>query len=282
MRPIEIALVPLLALASCGKASVPGPSLGGSGLAPGCQSSGAGTPLANLGPDLNLPVLCRMSARGAVASVDQEGPGATTWAVSLDGDPHFSLEGETFVTCEGTSPTVAMVDLQAEFESVPGETYDAVATISAVGDVFPTTRVAIHGEVEAPRVSAPTSVDFGDVPAWTLSSQMVRFINSSPAPVAIVLGPDDPLPFSFAFGDASKVASSTTPWLIELQPSPPGDYTVTTSWTATPNPMLTFPPACLWTQTITLHAHVVDAPDAGADGSPDAGADEYTGSRIIP
>jgi hypothetical protein len=168
-----------------------------------------------------------------------------------------------------------MVDLQAEYGSVTGETYDAIATISAAGDAFPATTVAIHGEVVAPRVSAPTNVDFGDVPAWTSPVQTIRFVNSSAGLVAILPSLGEPtLPFSLSIGDLPKGDSSTIPWRISLEPSPPGEYTITTTWTATPSPMLKFPPACLWTQTITLHAHVVDGPDGGDDASRDAAADE--------
>ncbi|HVU51211.1 MAG TPA: hypothetical protein VHL80_11020 [Polyangia bacterium] len=257
---------------------------GGHGLIPGCVESEGGMPLANLGPDLTLRALCGTGSRGAIASVNQPGAGVTRWSVSLDGDAQFVLEGSAFVTCEATGPTIANVDLQPAPGAVPGDTYEAVATITAEDDAFPTTEVALHGEVVAPNVTAPSSVDFGDVPAGTSQRRTLRFDNASPSPVALLPSSGQLAPFTLI--DGIVTSPSPTPnvseWTVSLDGAAPGDYTAAVLWTATPSPVLTFPAGCLWTQTITLHAHVVAVADAGPDASRDGGASEHIPSGIIP
>jgi hypothetical protein len=275
------------ALAACGGASKELPD--GAGSVPGCGPADTDMPLANLGPDLTLRVLCRTGARGAIASVDEPGPGVTPWSVSLDGDDHFSLEGASFVTCNnGGGPTVAFVDLQPTFDDVPGDTYEAVATISANNGTFPTTKVAVHGQVVAPNVTAPSVVDFGEVPAWQPQTRTLRFNNASPSPVAIVPSAVPTATDLGPFTMSSAVMSSRPPpsnvieWTISLNSPAPGDYDIPTVWTATPSPALIFPPACLWTQTIDLRAHVVGDPDGGPPASRDGGSGDSALPLIIP
>jgi hypothetical protein len=246
----------------------------------GCDSTTVDMPLANLGPDLTLRVLCRAGARGAIASVDEPGPGLTPWRVSLAGDDNFSLEAATFATCNATGATVAFVDLQPAFGDVPGDTYEAVATISADHGTFPTTKVALHGEVVAPNVTAPSLVDFGEVPAWQPQTRTLEFNNASPSPVGISPAAGDFAPFTLSFA-ATRAAhpQNVTSWTISLDAAAPGDYDIPVLWTATPSPALIFPPACLWTQTITLHAHVVGDPDGGPR---DANRDGAAGDGALP
>jgi hypothetical protein len=271
-----------VALAACG--GVKGaPTSDGSPVGPGCAPTDGSMPLANLGPDLTLRVLCGTGSRGAIASVNDPGPGSTSWSVSLAGDQQFSLEAETFFTCTLNGPSVAMVDLQAAAGAVPGDTYEAVATIRADDDSFPTTTVALHGEVVAPHVTAPTSVDFGAVPAGSLQLRTLRFNNASPSPVAIIPSTTTPSPFSLSQGVAPiALVDNTTDWTISLDASPPGDYTTSVLWTASPSPQLRFPAACLWTQTIALHVHVVDNGDGGPDANRDGGTRDLVIPPIIP
>ena len=271
------------ALVACGGEG--GPIHGGQSSVSHCDSPDADMPLANLGPDLTVRVLCRAGSRGAIASVDEPGPGETPWTVSLDGDDNFSLEAATFVTCNNGGVSVAFVDLQPAFDAVPGDTYDAVATISADHGTFPTTKVALHGEVVAPNVTAPSLVDFGDVPAWQPQTRTLRFNNASPSPVAIAPAAGDLGPFSMsnAVVKAPPPPQNVTEWTLSLDSPPPGDYDVPIVWTATPSPALTFPPACLWTQTIRLRAHVVGDPDGGPpDANRDGGASDVALPLIIP
>jgi hypothetical protein len=270
------------AFGACGvRDAVQGFFDGGAGASPGCAFDGGAPPLANLGPDLTLRVLCGTGSRGAIASVNEPAPGATRWMVSLEGDPHFSLEATSFLTCENNGPTVAFVDLQPATGAVPGDRFEAVATITADGDAFPTTNVALHGEVVAPNVSAPSVLDFGDVPFGAAEGRMLRFINASPSPVALF--PNDRFfpPFTLATAAVPTPSTTVTTWTVTLADAAPGDYSIPTTWTATPSPTLTFPQPCLWTQTITLRVHVLDAPDGGTDAGRDGGRDVIL-SPIIP
>jgi hypothetical protein len=168
---------------------------------------------------------------------------------------------------------VAFVDANAPADSKPGDSYDAVATISAWKDAFPTGTVRVHAEVVAPHVSFPSSIDFGDVPAGRLAARSVRFFIDSPSAVSFTSSFSTPTPFSLgAPSHAGANFDTTVDWVFQLQPSPPGDYTVEATWTVSPAFESTLPSECLATSAITLHAHVVD-PDGGADGGADLGND---------
>jgi hypothetical protein len=261
-RPCVLAIVALLA---CGKSpgAVPPPT----GF-PSCEPAVGGTTLANLGPDLTIRVLCASSGQGAVASVNQIGPGEAEWSTSIVGAPELTLENSTNVTCQSTGTTVAIVNLQAGPDSKPGDSYDAVVTITAANDAFPTGQVKVHGEVVAPKAFLPSIVDFGDVPANTPDVRIVHFLSASPSPLTYVPTLDATTPFSVPYGMPRAPNLTTTDWLITFAPSPPGDYTVGSTWTVAPAepapPGHELAPGCILTQAITLHAHVVD-PDGGTD-----------------
>jgi hypothetical protein len=219
-----------------------------------------------------MQVLCGGAARGAIASIDEPGSGAVAWSASLSGSPQVTLEQSSFVTCSG-DVTVAFVDLQVPPGAKPGDTYDAVATIESKQRAFPTGTVKVHGEVVAPKVTAPTRVEFGDVPASVPTFLPVHIVNKSPA--LVVISPDsiDVPPFGLTLGSRSPDGNSTI-WDVEILQAPPGDYTETVTFTGEPAGKLTdFPPACVWTQTITIHAHLVGDADGGPDASHDGGTE---------
>jgi len=233
---------------------------------------GHSTPLANLGPDLDLQVLCGGASRGAIASIDVPGSGSATWTASLAGSPQLTLEQSSFVTCSD-DVTVAFVDLQVPPEAKPGDTYDAVATIESNQRAFPTGTVKVHGEVVAPKVTAPSSLDFGEVPASVPTVLPLRVVNKSPAPVVISPEATYASPFGLTLHSRST-DGNTTIWDVKVFQTPPGDYTETVTFTGEPaGKLVDFPPGCVWTQTITLHAHVF----ADTDGGPDASRDGGTG-----
>jgi hypothetical protein len=273
------------ALAACG-GGVPatGPVTGAAGAPGSCQSARGGMTHANLGPDLNLQVLCGGSAIGGIASVSHEGAGSTSWTVSLSGDPEFVASDSSLLTCEASGTTVVVVKLGVPPDALPGATFDAVATIKARDGSFPTGTVKVHGEVVTPRATVAPTLDFGDVPAWTSPTQTIRFINDTTAPVLIIPDFVSRAPFTAAASGSPDMMTSTTLWFMALQPSPPGDYTVDTSWTVAPAPNLGLSDVCVSKKTVTLHAHVV-AVDGGADGPPagsDGGLDGSTLPLIIP
>jgi hypothetical protein len=238
-----------------------------------CPVAGGGMPNANLGPDLSLRVLCGQSASGGIASVNEEGPGATSWTVTLAGDPEIKVEQSLLLACRADGTSVAVVTLQAPQTALPGKTYDAVATIRATGDAFPPGTVKIHSEVVTPSVTVASTLDFGDVPAWTHASLPLRFVDEDTSPVVYTpdFGPASPFEAG-AITPKTPGMSPVTTVLIDLMPSPPGDYSVDSTWTVWPTPNLGFTDACDSKKTITLRAHVFD-PDGGAEDCPPGGAD---------
>jgi hypothetical protein len=238
-------------------------------------------PNANLGPDLSLRVLCGQSAIGGIASVSEEGPGATSWTVTLVGDSAFTVDQRSLVTCQAGGTTVATVSLQAPPDALPGATYDAVATIRAEGDAFPPGTVKLHGEVVAPSVTVAPTLDFGDVPAGKTVVQPIHFIENDTNPV--FYNPDFVQGGPFITSTSQRTTDTTTDWFIELMASPPGDYSLDTTWTASPLPNLGFQDACFTKKMVTLRAHVVGV-DGGADGpdGADGGFDGSTLPLIIP
>jgi hypothetical protein len=279
LRRLALAAVAL----GCGKFS----GFGAQGGAPNsCQSNVAPMPLANIGPDVDLKVLCGGNVSAPVASVSELGAGITRWSVSVAGDPGFSIDQANPTTCLLGGVTIAQVTFQAPVDAVPGDSFDAVVTVRADNDAFAPGTVKVHADVVAVDVTVDqTSVDFGEVLAGIGANKAVTFQNHSSGPVLIQPPPADgpflygaPVPLapgqSLAF---SFIATATVP----------GDYSSTGTWTAMAvglGDAGTIPQGCTRTFDVAVHARIVyspDAPDAGA-GDGGAGPDVYTGSLTIP
>jgi hypothetical protein len=261
--------LPLLAACAAGP---PQPTMTADAIPGVCVTSGPPKPIAHIGPDVQVRAPCGLSGRAAVASVDEQGPGLTTWSVSLDNPTAFSLDQIFFDTCQKLGPSVAFVSFGPPPGSMPGDAFDTVATISAIGDVFPPGRVKVHGEVIVPRVSADqTTVELGDVAPFTDAAQLLSFRNEDAQPLSFASSVAVQGPFTIAMAPGKSMLPTST-WQVNFAPSGPGDYAATVTFTATPQAHFGIAPACSWRQDIALHAHVPGTPDGGA-GAGDGGGD---------
>jgi hypothetical protein len=229
-------------------------------------------PRAFIGPDVKLKVTCGAMARAAVASVSDEGTGITEWHAALSGDAAFSLVQSDFASCGGGGPLVADVDFTPPTSAVPGDTFDAVVTVSADQDAFPTTTVKVHGEVVAPVVVSDKSmVDFGDVETATLVTQELTF-RVDTIGLRVQAPPAD---YPFTIQETQPPMSTLATYAIRVLAGPRGDYTMPAVWTVGADPMVGLPEACVWRKTIPIHARIVvrEDQDGGVDAGPDAGSD---------
>jgi hypothetical protein len=260
-------LVSVLALAACGS---------GTTTFPGAPPSPPGIPQVNLGPAVDAKTLCGVPKESAFASVDSLNDRVVVWMVTIAGDPAWQ------VTPSGThdanftstgSATVASATFTPPAAAVPGDTYDAVATVVALDGSFPTGMVALHGEVVAPVVAVDqTTLDFGDVPPLTPTTMTASLLNQSVAGVSLS-PPQGADPFFYAT-PLDPIAHDARAPLNVVVSGLPGDYTRDIAWKASP-PMTTqvLDPACSVLTKMTVHARIVaPAGDGGdADGGGDAG-----------
>ncbi|HVU51212.1 MAG TPA: hypothetical protein VHL80_11025 [Polyangia bacterium] len=270
-RPWPETTIAALALAALPACSSSGPS---GSAAPPAAVCGAGRPMpvAHIGPDVRLRVLCDGLATAGVASVDEEGSGTTSWSVSLAGDAAFSLPISSFRTCQAVGPTVALVQLLVPPGAVPGDAFDTTATIHADDGSFADGRVSVHADVTAPSFDLdPPSIDFGDVLPNRGASRTLRILDHEAVPVSV--SPSAPTDPSFGYGPDVGAPGMMTGllWSMSFVGQEVGDHTATVTWTAEPGAV----PACQTTKTMTLHARVV-APDGGAQdgGAQDGGASD--------
>jgi hypothetical protein len=239
------------------------------------------TALANIGPDLQLVSPCGGRAQGAVASVNAISGGVLSWTASIAGDPSFTLEQTSFMTC-ALSTSIAMVAFLPPVSAKPGDAFDAVVTIRAEGDAFPPGTVNVHAVVGAAMAAVDrAAIDFGDVEINMLQREPLMFRNESNSPIDIVAPPLDPdLPFQYADGldviqlDPGGIASSG----VALRPYALGDYSTTAVWVVTTAPEGTLPAGCTSTLSTALHVRIV-LPDGGLGaGAPaDAGGVDASG-----
>jgi len=235
--------------------------------------SGVSMPRANIGPDVNLRVLCGTMAAAGVASVDEEGDGSTSWTTSLIGDPAFVLPQDAFLTCQANSPTVARVQLLVPPGAVPGDAFDAVVTVHASDGSFADGQVHVHADVTAPMFDLqPTSIDFGDVLPDQGATRMLTIVDHDAVPVNItaqlVTAVDTPPPFGYGPDLARGIMNNTRQWLVSFVGRDVGDYSTTLEFSAGAST----PSQCQTKKSLALHARVV-APDGGA---PDGGARDAT------
>jgi hypothetical protein len=234
---------------------------------PGSCLSGPANPRVFIGPDVSLQVVCGEAKTVAVASVDQEGPGATSWSATLEGgDPFFTLPAGQFFTCAAQGPSVASVRFIVPPNATPGTVHDAVVAIRAVDDAFPAGTVKVHAEVLSPiKDVTPEEVEFGDVPAGQFTQRTVTFATNADKPVNVHCSKQESYPFSFDLDP--RGSASTQNWAVTLLDAVPGDYTVLVDWDAT----IDVPSACEWTKTgMRVHARVL-APGESSTGDADAG-----------
>jgi hypothetical protein len=236
--------------------------------------AGSSKPRVFIGPDVNLQVLCGNTTRGAVASINQTGPGQTGWSVSIAGDPSFfTVPGQTKV-CVGQPPAVVDVDFLPPITATPGDAFHAVVTIVADDDAFPTGTVKVHGVVVAPSITADkTVVDFGDLAYGVEARQTITFrsdqtLNITPPPEHL---------FPFEIVRAPSAAGGST-WTISVS-AIDGDYAVDTTWSQRASNDPSIPVACNWSMKVPFRVHVLpfdagatppDPGDGGADRASDA------------
>jgi hypothetical protein len=248
-----------------------------------------------------------------VASVDELGAGATTWSVTVKGDPAFragtlqeplGTNTASFVACSADSPQVGLVECTPPAGAMPGVTFDAIATVHADDGSFADGTVKLHAEVTAPVLTVDkTNVDFGDVAPGENATIPLRFtaddVNGDR--VDLVLDPPPKAkglvdgvasyfygPFVITPGDAQGSDSfmlDIPVWNVTFMADVPGEYSATVGWLGRPSPGACTNPVrcpgaldptpCDWTTTITLHARVVG--DGGTDAdiadASDGGAD---------
>jgi hypothetical protein len=232
-----------------------------------CPARHAATPLANIGPDLQLRAACGGAARGAVASVSDVGDGMLQWLASIAGDPALQLDSTTFTSCGQSGPAIATVSFTPPLTAKPGDAFDAVVTIRASGNAFPPGTVNVHAEVEAPMVTVDrTAIDFGDIPLDTPRPdpvEMLVFRNETATPL-VLLAPAGNPPFVYDPADKAIDPGGRSTRVVSAFGNTPGDYSTVGVWTATARPDLLLPDGCTSSISVSVHARFV-APDAGAD-----------------
>jgi hypothetical protein len=274
-RAARLGVYALAALTACGRgASVSAPgTFDGGPVSLACPSpSGPPMPRALIGPDLSLRVLCNGQTSGPIASVDEQGPGVTSWSISVTGDPAFAPGARSFQTCRGDSPQVAFVGFTPPPNAVPGDSFDAVATVHAEDGSFADGTVNLHGEVAAANVAASTTaIDFGDVAPGDVPARELDFTVLDGGAVQILHDVLSGSPFVFTEVSpprtGSRIASN---WRVTFQSRVPDDYTTSVGWRGLPveRTGLAAAAACVWTTTVTLHARVLA--DGGASDGGDA------------
>jgi len=253
-----LGLAALAGVAACGAS---GPVANGT---PGCSEGVKPEPIANLGPDLTLHGACGGVARGAVASVSESAGGLLNWNARIAGDPYFDLEMFGFTSCASSPPQVARVRFSPPLSAKPGDGFDAVVTISAAHDAFPTGTVKVHGEVGAPVVTVDhKAIDFGDVVIDSQPTAKLEFRNESQSPLTL-LAPTNDARLPFLFGSSVLLpGSGAVEVSVGLRADTLGDSSTTAVWTATTLPNDDLPPGCATMISTPLHVRVVP-PDGGS------------------
>jgi len=244
------ALVGLVAVAACGGSKQPDPV---NPVVPFCPALHP-TPLANIGPDLHLLVPCGGVTSGVVASVTELGNGVFNWSASIAGDPTLQLQNDSSPMCtKGNATQLASVVFTPPLSATPGDSFDAVVTISA-GDVSPTVTVD------------RSSIDFGDVSLDDHPTEMLTFQNDTTAFI-YVLAPASAPPFVFDQGRTGIARGTRSTERVAVFGDRPGDVATVGVFTTTTLPELLLPDGCTGTIRVDVHARLV-APDggAGADG----------------
>jgi hypothetical protein len=227
-----------------------------------------------IGPDVNIGAVCGGITVAPIASVDVEGSDSTMWSVAVEGDDAFSLTQTTFVTCGASSPAVASVTFTPPPTALPGDTFDAVVTVSSNDGSFAPGAVKVHGVVAAPDFTlTPSDLDFGQVAPDQSASRGVTVIDDSVGPATIV-----PLAIEgggAAFGFPMVMRRSARRWTAQVRfaANTPGTYSATWTWQAGASA----PAGCLTKKTVTLHATVVGA-YGGADDGGASDADDASGA----
>jgi hypothetical protein len=259
------ALVGLVAVAACGSGVQP-PDYG---MVPLCPAQNA-TPLANIGPDLHLRAPCGGVVTGVVASVAELGTGSFNWNASIEGDPALQISGGFPMCTVKPEPQLATVQFVPPLSAKPGDSFDAVVTITAGDDVFPAGAVNVHAEVVQPTVTVDRStIDFGDVSLDGHPSEMLVFRNETAAPI-VVVAPASAPPFVYDQDRTSIPSGAASARRVGVFGDTPGDVTTVSVWTTTAGPDTELPEGCTGSISVSVHARLI-APDGGMqDSSADA------------
>jgi hypothetical protein len=251
----------LVLLAAC---SSPPPEIGHGfdGSALPCSTKGTPTPHVSVSPAVSLRTVCGVDTGATVATVEEPVDVLATWYLKVEGDPAFKADESVLLTCQADGAAMASVSLQPPRTAIPGDTFEATATVSALDDAFPEATVELHGEIVLPTVTVDDGVgELGETVTGTAASQMFSF-HAEERVIAVAPPPDEP-PFFFT-------VRNTGPGVFQARVSAvgvtPGDYRISSQWKAG---VLDAPDACLWTKTLDLHVRIVERPagaDAGGDG----------------
>jgi hypothetical protein len=232
-----------------------------------------GTPVAHVsvGPDASLEVLCRTQVQGPVASITNIGGGTLTWSATITGDSAFVVDKQvpSQICNDGLTHVVSVV-LAPPATAVPGDTFDAVVTISAKNGEFPSGTVKVHGVVVTPRLVAdPPLVDFGvvELPLWTPPFKDVTLRNDSSVPV-FVKSPSVDAAFLYEpeMGIQGIKPGTHILEMVALTATVPGMYASAATWSASGDSTFNVPGSCLGQVTAQMRAIVVAA---SADGGTD-------------
>jgi hypothetical protein len=230
----------------------------------------SGTPVAHvsIGPDASLEVLCSAQVQGPVASITNMGGGILTWSVTITGDSAFVVDAKVpKQICNDGLTRVVSVLLAPPATALPGDTFDAVVTISAANGEFPSGTVKVHGVVVTPRfVADPQLVDFGVV-EYPSSMPRVKGVTLRNDSGVVLFTRPPPVDAAFLYAPAAGVLEIRPgTQLIEtvtLTATFPGTYTAAPTWSAAGVSTFDVPAACLGQVTAQMRAIVVVASEDG-------------------
>jgi hypothetical protein len=263
------AAIALAALGACGGGSGSNdrPSLPPSMRHQGLCTNDPPMPSVHIGPDVDVRAVCGAPTTVPVASVDEQGAGATRWSATIVGDPALSVaQPSDFTTCSFSGPNVASVLIVVPPDAMPGDVYDGVVTVTATDGSFPTGTVKVHAVVAAPTFTVtPEVVEFGDVAAGKNAQRNVTFVSGNSAVLGVVPTTQQAPPFFLSLIHPTVRPQLSQLWSVSISSATPGDYTQIFTWTA--GPSADAGSACTWMTTLPVHARVLD--DGGRAG-PDA------------
>ena len=230
-----------------------------------CDSAGTPKPHVSVGPDVAVEAMCGTIVPVPYASVANVGGGSLFWSTAIEGDSAFVLESVPADVCNGSTQILGAQFVPPQ-SAVPGDTFDAVVTVTFANGVFPTSQVKLHGVVAKPRVTVtPPRLDFGAVDLSVPQVDLgIAFLNDGNGAIRVT-AEDASEPFLIRLPPDNFETGKTLMASVSLTPAVVGDFTTTTTWTVAPATNGTPPPAACNAQIdVEVHATVV-AGDGGAD-----------------
>jgi len=228
------------------------------------DGSGTPKPRVSLGPDVNVEVMCGTTVTVPFASITNDGLNFIRWTTTIEGSPAFILDDKLpHEACNDGTTQVPAATLQPLTGAVPGDTYDAIVTITFANDVFPAGQVKLHAVVATPRFTiTPSRIDFGTVAALAMPPRARIVFHNDSNGSTFVASSSVAAPFTLFFAANLFTSGTATNGDIGLIATIAGEYATTATWTVAP--ALGVPEACLAHATAELHATVVGG-DGGVD-----------------